>query len=341
MPFAFTPSAETASVQSMKRFIRDLKEKDHVQTVFLVKEKNTGKDRNGKSFMSLALTDSTGSLNARMFEKVDEVADAFESGDVVWLKGFVQLFQNRRQLIVHEVRRATDAEYKMTDLVADLGGDPRKHHADLLAIVATLENAYLRQLLQATLNDGQVLEVLLRAPAAKTIHHAYRGGLIEHITSITQVMESVAKHYPFLDRSLLVFGAIYHDIGKIFELDSSEGIHYTQSGRLVGHMVLATEMIDRFANTVADFPVDLRDVCKHIVLSHHGKLEYGSPKLPMLPEAVIVAMIDDLDSKMNTLFHFLKTEVQNVPATEKWSHYHPGFERYFFLDFFRKRNPAT
>lgn len=321
----------------MKRFIRDLKEKDHVQSSFLVKEKSTGKDRNGKSFMSLTLSDSTGNVNGRMFEKVDEAADGFDIGDVVWIKGFVQLFQNRKQMIVHEVRKAEDSEFNMAELVADLGGDPRKHHQELLTIVASLENEFIKKLLHNTLTEPKMQETLLKAPAAKSIHHAYRGGLIEHIHSIVGIMISISKHYTFLNRDLLVFGAIYHDIGKIYELDLAEGIHYTQSGRLVGHMVLACEMVEKLAADIPGFPQDLRDVLKHIILSHHGKLEYGSPKLPMMPEAIVVSMVDDMDSKMNTLFHFLKAEVQNVPPTEKWSHYHPGFERYFFLDFFRKQ----
>lgn len=322
----------------MKKFVRDLKEKEHVTSVFLAIEKSTGVDRNGKTFMSLNLGDSTGSVNARMFEKVENVASLFEAGDVVWVKGFVQLFQNRRQLIVHDIRKAVDGEYQMTDLVADLGGDPRAHMQSLLAIVDSLSDPFIKKLLHATLTDSETQDILMKAPAAKTIHHAYRGGLLEHIHSIVMVMEALAKHYEFLNRDLLVFGAIYHDIGKIYELDLSEGIHYTQSGRLVGHMVLACEMIDRKAAQISGFPQDTRDVLKHIVLSHHGKLEYGSPKLPMLPEAIVVAMIDDLDSRMNTLYHFLKTEAENVAPDEKWSHYHPGFERYFYLDFFRKKN---
>lgn len=321
----------------MKKYIKDLKEKEHLQTVFLVTEKNAGADRNGKVFLSLTLADASGHINARMFEKAGEAAQTFEVGDAVKVKGFVQLFQNRKQMIVNEVRKATEAEYAMTELVAELGGDPREHMEQLLKLVKDLDNEHVRDLLLKTLQDSQVSALLLKAPAAKTIHHAYRGGLIEHIHSIAQVMVTMSQHYPFLDRNLLVFGAIYHDLGKIFELDLSEGIHYTQSGRLVGHMVLATDMIERISQTMPAFPADLRDVLKHIVLAHHGKLEYGSPKLPMLPEAMVVAMIDDLDSKMNTLFHFLKNEVQNVPPEEKWSHYHAGFERYFFLDFFRRR----
>lgn len=322
----------------MKKFIRDLKEKEHIQTVFLVKEKNAGKDRNGKAFLSLSVADATGVLNARMFEKADESSQGFESGDVVWIKGFIQLFQNRKQLIVHEIRKATEAEYQMPDLIADLGGDPRVHLEELLSTVQGLSNPLVRQLLANTLNEPGIQSLLLKIPAAKTIHHAYRGGLIEHIHSIVKLMDSLAEHYPFLDRNLLIFGAIYHDLGKIFELDINEGIHYSRAGRLVGHMALACEIIDKQAARISDFPDDLRDVLKHIVLSHHGKLEYGSPKLPMIAEALVVAMIDELDSRMNTLFHFLKTEVENVPAEESWSHYHPGFERYFYLDFFRRKS---
>lgn len=321
----------------MKKFIRDFKEKDHVQTVFLVAEKNLGKDRNGKSFMSLTVADSSGRLNARMFEKVDEVTGLFEVGDVVWLKGFIQLFQNRKQLIIHDVRKALETEFQMPDLVADLGGDPREHYQSVFDSVSQLKNPYIRELLSRTLADENVREQLLRAPAAKTIHHAYRGGLIEHIHSMLGVMESLTKHYQFLDLDLLVFGAVYHDIGKIFELDMADGIQYSLSGRLVGHMALACELMDKMSADINDFPSDLKDILKHIVLSHHGKIEYGSAKLPMLPEAIVVSVVDDLDSKMNTLFHFLKGEAQEVPANEKWSHYHPGFERYFYLDFFRNR----
>ena len=321
----------------MKRFIRDIKEKDHVQSVFLVKEKKSGTDRNGKAFMSLEVSDSTGHLNARMFEKVDGVVGLFEIGDVVWIKGFVQLFQNRKQLIVHELRKATEAEYSLQDLVANLGGDPDQHLRELTTIVDGIQNPFIRSLLQSTFADDEIKALLQKAPAAKTIHHAYRGGLVEHIHSITQIMLSLAAHYPFLNRDLLIFGAIFHDLGKVFELDLSEGIHYTRRGRLVGHMAIACEIIKEKARAIADFPADLIDVLQHIVLSHHGKLEYGSPKLPMLPEALVVAMIDDLDSKMNTLFHFLKNEVESSSPTESWSHYSPGFERYFYLEFFRKQ----
>ncbi len=321
----------------MKRFVRDLREKEHIQSVFLATQKASGTDRNGKTFLSVTLADSTGQLNARMFEKAENFTPSFEQGDVVWVKGFVQLFHSRKQIILHEIRKASDDEFDMSELVSDMSAHSRRYLDDLLSIVADLKNDFIRKMLQSTLEDEAISASLMKAPAAKTIHHAYSGGLIEHVHSIVKIMDAIAAHYPYLDRDLLIFGAIYHDIGKIFELDLAEGIHYTNSGRLVGHMALACEMIDQKAAAIPWFPQDLKDILKHIVLSHHGKLEFGSPKLPMILEAIVVSMIDDLDSKMNTLFHFLKNEVQNVPKEEKWSHYHPGFDRYFFLDFFRKR----
>jgi 3'-5' exoribonuclease len=321
----------------MKRFIRELKEKDHATAVFLVHEKMTGKDRNGKVFLNMTVGDSSGTINARMFEKADAAVEAFEVGDPVWIKGFVQLFQNRRQLIVNEIRKASDGEFVMSDLVAQLGGDPTKLLAELIEWSSGLENEFIRRLLVETLNDPGVREILLKAPAAKTIHHAYRGGLVEHIHSIAEIMKVMASHYKFLHYDLLLFGAIYHDLGKVSELDISEGIHYTDTGRLVGHMAIACEMIDQRTAKIEGFPPELKDALKHIVLSHHGKLEYGSPKLPMFPEAIIVNMIDDLDSKMNTLFHFLKSEVESVPDGEKWTHFHQGFDRTFYLEFFRQK----
>ena len=325
----------------MKRFIKDLREKDHFQTVFLATDKSAGTDRNGKSFLSLTVSDRTGQLNGRMFEKAGACADLFEVGDVVWIKGFVQLYQNRKQIIIHDVRRATEDEFNLDELVAEVSGDPREHLGRLLTVVDEVKDPHVKTLLRETLTAPDLQERLLKAPAAKTIHHAYRGGLLEHVLSITDLMRMVGTHYAFLDMDLLLFGAIYHDIGKLYELDIDEGIHYTHSGRMVGHITVACEMIDRFTAPHPDFPVKLKDCLKHIVLSHHGKLEYGSPKLPVFPEAMVVAMIDDLDSKMNTVLQFFKTEVQSLPASEAWSHYHPGFERYFYLDFFRRRVPTV
>jgi 3'-5' exoribonuclease len=319
-----------------KRYIRDLREKEVVSSIFLALDKATGSDRNGKTFLSVNLGDATGQINGRAFDKVTEHADQFESGDVVRVKGFVQVFQGRKQIILHDIAKAESSEVSMKELVANLGGDPAKNLAELIRISETLQDVHIKQIMLATLSHADVKDVVLKTPAAKTIHHAYLGGLLEHILSIVRVMESLAQHYTFLNRDLLLFGAVFHDLGKVWELSVTDGIRYTDRGRLVGHMVLACEWLDKVAASVPGVPQETLDVLKHIILSHHGKLEYGSPKLPMLPEAVVVAMIDDLDSKLNTIYHFMKSSIEGAARPESWTQYNPQFERYFYLPYFKK-----
>jgi 3'-5' exoribonuclease len=319
-----------------KKSIRELKEKDHFLSFFVVNDKALGMDRNGKSYMSLQLSDATGNINARVFERVDEFAPLFQLGDFIRMKGFVQSFQGRLQLIGQEIAKAHPGEFQLADLIKTAAGDLDQLLIRLQTAVASIENPYIRQLAQNVTSDPEVERLMLRAPAAKTIHHAYLGGLLEHIVSIISVMEGLAKHYTFLNRDLLIFGAIFHDIGKIEELAFESGIRYTDRGQLVGHMAIACEMIDDQARVIENFPPLLKDALKHIVLSHHGRLEYGSPKLPMFPEAMVVAMVDDMDSKLNTLSVFMSNEANQVSKDEKWTKYHPGFERYFFLDFLKR-----
>ncbi len=179
------------------------------------------------------------------------------------------------------------------------------------------------------MEDPEIKPDLLRSPAAKSIHHATQGGLLEHILSICKIMEFLAGHYTFLSRDLLIFGAIFHDIGKVWELKLDQGIQYTDRGKLIGHMELACELIDRKSQKILGFTDELRDLCKHIVLSHHGKLEYGSPKRPKFLEALVVAMVDDLDSKVNTVKKFIDSERD---SGQRWSSFNDLFERYFILD---------
>ena len=317
-----------------KQFIKSLKEKDQVKSVFLASDKVVLNDRNGKPYLSLNLGDSTGAINARLWEKVDQVEPLFANGDFVWVKGHVQVFQNRRQIVLHDLRLAEEEEYSLDDFVR---GPQRKIEdlwKDLLEFIKSVEEAPIQKLLQNTIDDKKLSALLKTSPAAKSIHHAYMGGLLEHIVSICQVMELISKHYTWLNRDYLIFGAIYHDIGKVEELVSKGGIQYSNKGRLVGHMGIALEYIDRYSKDVADFTEDLKDLLKHIVLSHHGRLEYGSPKTPVFPEAIVVNMIDDMDSKLNTLQQFMVNEME---GGESWSRYHQGFDRYIYLDLLKKQ----
>lgn len=320
-----------------KQFVKDLKDKDSVASVFLASEKTLLKDRNGKPYLSLSLIDASGMINGRLWDRVDDFSRGFESGDFVFVRGHVQTYQNRRQVIIHDLVKTDPAHLNLKDFSEGPGEDPRELLQELKSRSEKIENKWIRELLLATWRDEKLVALLLKAPAAKSIHHAYLGGLVEHMTSVCRIMSFMAAHYKWLNGDLLIFGAIYHDLGKVWELSVEDGIKYTDRGRLVGHMALACEYMDLRIAEISDFPLDLRDVLKHIVLSHHGKLEYGSPKEPQLPEAMLVALVDELDSRLSQVHTFMKSEIQDGG---RWSKLHSHFDRYFLLDFFReKANP--
>lgn len=309
--------------------VRALKDKDAVEMKMLVKEKNIGVGKNGRSFMTLLLGDQTGSIDGRLWDRVEESAKEFEIGDVLLVKGQVQIFQNRKQLVIHRLERQDPSTYHLEQfmVVSKLNVDDL--YVELLTIAKSMKNDQLRQLVVDTIEDPEIKPKLLRSPAAKSIHHAWHGGLLEHIVSICKIMNFMALHYSFLSRDLLLFGAIFHDIGKVWELSTEAGFLYTDRGRLIGHMELACELVDKKSSKILGFNPELRDICKHIILSHHGKLEYGSPKRPKFIEAMVVAMVDDFDSKVNTVMSFVELERE---SGEKWSRYSEMFERYFLVE---------
>jgi 3'-5' exoribonuclease len=317
-----------------KQNVRDLKDKDNVDSLFLVKEKNLGMGKNGRPFMSIVIGDQTGSIDGRVWDRVEDLNREFEAGDVVRVKGLIQIFQGRKQLIVHRVEKPDQSTIQVADYIPNSGKNTDDMFMELLTIVRSMKNEHLRQLTLDVIEDPEIKPLFMQAPAAKTIHHAWRGGLLEHILSISKIMEFLATHYDFLNRDLLIFGAIFHDIGKVWELSYDGSLGYTDKGRLLGHMQLACELVDKKTARILGFPEDLRDMCKHIILSHHGKLEYGSPKRPKFMEAMLVAMVDDLDSKMNTIQTFIESE-RNLG--DKWSRYHELFDRYFMLDNLKER----
>ncbi|AFY02719.1 3'-5' exoribonuclease YhaM family protein [Bdellovibrio bacteriovorus] len=312
-----------------KQTVQSLQDKSNVDALFLVKEKNVSVGKNGRPFMGLQLGDATGTIDARLWDRVDELAREFEIGDILRVKGLVQIFQHRKQLIVHRLERVEASTVDMADFIPATARNAEDMMAELTQLVRSMKNDYLRQLVTDTLEDPEIRPMVLRAPAAKSIHHAWMGGLLEHILSICKIMDFMGTHYSFLNRDLLLFGAIFHDIGKVWELSYDNGISYTDRGRLIGHMQIACELIDKKSSRILGFSEELRDICKHIILSHHGKLEYGSPKRPKFLEAMVVAMVDDFDSKVATV----KTLMDNERGSgEKWSRYSELFDRYFLLD---------
>lgn len=328
--------------------IKDLKEKDPVESLYLVKEKYVGVGKNGKLFLSIILGDNTGNIDGRVWERVDEIASEFKVGDIVMIKGAVQVFQDRKQLIIHRVTKVDDVGVSMDEFLIYSQKNPNDMMVELIQIVKSVKNTMIQQLLLSTLEDQEIRSKLLKAPAAKTVHHAWIGGLLEHMLSMTQMVILIGGHYPFLNRDLLIFGSVFHDIGKIWELSYGRATSYTDAGRLVGHIELGCELIEKKSQRILGFSEELKLLLKHIVLSHHGKLEFGSPKRPKFMEALIVSMVDELDSRVSSIHQFIKEERQSVTQATSvleaaegesdqrngyaWSKYHEMYERYFLLE---------
>ncbi len=315
----------------IKIFVKDIKDKDLVESVFLVRQKASPLAKNGKPYLALMLADKTGSLDGRMWDNVEGVLPTFQQDDFVRVKGVANLYQKRLQLVISQIEKITKKDVKIEDFLLSSQFDAEVMFKNLMMIVAGIKNKYIKQLITETLEDPEIKPRYMKCPAARSIHHAWVGGLLEHTLSICKIMLFMGTHYENVDVSLLIFGAIFHDIGKLWELDFDTNTSYTNAGKLIGHLVMGAELVERKTKTIKNFPDDLKIVCKHIVLSHHGKLEYGSPKLPQTLEAYIVSSIDELDSKITALQTFMAGE-KAKSASASWSGYSSVFDRYFYLD---------
>jgi 3'-5' exoribonuclease len=292
-------------------FVRELKPNEIATAVFLVHTKEVRQKRTGEPYLSMMLADRTGELDAKMWDNVAEVMDSFDRDDFVKVKGLFQLYNNRPQFTVHKLRPVEDNEIDFADFFPASARDPEEMWAELRGIVAAVKNNHLRRLLDAFLDDPEIAVRYKAAPAAKTIHHAFRGGLLEHVLSLCGLAKLTAGHYPTVDLDLLIAGVVLHDIGKIYELSFERGFSYTAEGQLLGHIPIAIRMISDKLRPFPDFPVPLRNLVEHLVLSHHGKLEFGSPKVPVFPEALLLHYLDDMDSKMEAMRALIEKDPQS------------------------------
>src|SRR5579884_3523744 len=291
-------------------YVNELEPNRVITTSFLVHAKEIRQKKSGELYLSLMLGDRTGELDAKMWDNVLEVIDAFDRDDFVKVKGLIQVFHNRPQLTIHKVRRMDDSEIDFTDYFPSSKRDPGEMWSELCGIVAQLNNAHLKRLLEAFLGDEEIAVRYRRAPAAKQIHHAYLGGLLEHVLSLCALARLTALHYPTIDCDLLLAGVVLHDIGKIYELNYERGFSYSDEGQLLGHISIALRMVADKINGLPDFPRELRALVEHMILSHHGQLEFGSPKLPQFPEALLLHYIDDMDSKMECMRALIERDGQ-------------------------------
>lgn len=273
-------------------------ENQSITAFFCVAGKQARTKKDGATYFALTLADGSGQIEARMWETSE--AGEFAVGDIVKLRGQVCRYQEKLQINVEKLRKAHPDEFDLGDFVPKTSRDVEELWSELNGYVDSFSNAHLKALLRSFLDDAEIGAALRQAPAAKSMHHAWIGGLLEHIVSLLGICDLAAKHYA-VNRDLLLTGAILHDIGKLQELRWGTSFEYTLAGQLLGHITIGIEMIERRIAALPDFPPELRVLVTHLVLSHHGRYEFGSPKLPMIPEAVLLHYLDDMDAKMQTM----------------------------------------
>jgi len=264
---------------------------------FSVREKKGG----GGQYLALVLSDKTGSLEARMWEEFASAMETCGEGCFVKVQGQISKYQNRFQITLARMRRAADAEVDVSDFVPATKYDVSEMWSELRGYVDGFSNEDLKRLVFAFLDDEQIGGAYREAPAAKMLHHAWLGGLLEHVLFLVRICRAAAPFYPEVDADLLVTGAILHDIGKVKELTWGTSFSYSLEGQLIGHISIAQGMLREKVKTLPDFPEKLRILVEHMILSHHGKYEFGSPKLPMTPEALLLSALDDLEAKMQAM----------------------------------------
>ncbi len=285
---------------------------------FLVLARQLRTTQSNKPYLNLIFCDKTGQLEARAWEPADpRIAKDFERGDVVKVRGCVQQFNDRLQMKVEQLRKAQPHEVDKADLMPATTYDVEALWAQLLSFVESFTDPHLKLLVSTILADPQMAVAYREAPAAKQLHHAWLGGLLEHVISLLRLADRVAPHYPILHRDLLLTGVILHDIGKVRELSWDIGFEYTVEGVLLGHIQMGTALAERTMDSLPGFPPRLKMLVLHMILSHHGKLEFGSPKLPMIPESLVLNFLDDLDAKMQAMqSEFDKCAREGKPADE-------------------------
>ena len=308
-------------------YISGMKSGEKVSTSFLVSEKNLAYSQKGAPYLNLRLKDKTGELDGKVWEDATELDGYFKKGDIVHIVGRILSYKNNLQVSVLEVKKTEDEEIDPADYFPTSSRDADDMFAELLVIVEQIQTPCLKDLLLAFFRDEQIVKLFKKAPAAKGFHHVYLGGLLEHTLSVIRLLDLAARHYTGVNRDLLLTGGILHDIGKIYEFQYDRLIDYSDAGRLVGHIVMGVEMLDARIAKIEGFPENLAMELRHLILSHHGTLEYGSPKRPKTLEAMIVHYIDDMDAKVNAF----QTFTSGIPDSESnWTPFHRLFERYIY-----------
>jgi 3'-5' exoribonuclease len=316
-----------------------LHENKIITSSFVVVSKQIKPKKTGEPYLALTLGDRGGQIEAKMWDNVEDALEAFEQDDYLKIKGLLNKYKSRFQITIHKLRRLGETEIDFADYLPKTTKNIDELWQTLLSFVRSFQDPDLRALVESFIADPKIAQAYRDAPAAKTLHHAYIGGLLDHVVSLLRSCDLMAQNYPQIHRDLLLTGAFLHDIGKIHELSYNRSFAYTTRGQLLGHMVIELEMLQAKLALLPGFPDELKTCIEHLIISHHGQYEFGSPKLPMFPEALMLHYLDDLDSKMESMRAHFEREANSETA---WTGYNGSLSRSLLNTekFLRKRAEA-
>ena len=315
-----------------RKFVRQMADGDTVEEVYLVTDKQLRANRNGNLYLQVELRDRTGSISARLWNAGEHLFRSFDTGDFLAVKGKVQLFQGALQMILSQIERSEAEKIELADFLPHTEQDVGKLLERLRAPLRRLDNPHMRALVECFFMDDAFVRGFCQVPAGVRNHHAYIGGLLEHVTTLMEGADRLLPLYPELDRDLLLMGVFLHDIGKVRELSFNKVFTYTDEGQLIGHLVLGVEMLTEKAGQVPNltgepFPEELLLRLKHMIISHHGAYEFGSPKLPMTPEAIALNCLDNLDAKVHSFTRDIREDRNQGSA---WTPFNQSLQRRLF-----------
>ena len=311
-----------------KVFVTDIREGQSVDSPFLLEEIKLGQTKNGRPYVSLKLKDKTGRIEARVWDQAESFYANFKDGDIAQVTGSGESYQGQVQLKVIKAGQPEKPDNLDQGLFQPASPfDPEEMYAKLLKFIDIIGDPYLKRLLQDIFSDPDIAAKFKKAPAAKRFHHAYLSGLLEHTLSVVRAASFTAGHYPGLNQDLLLAGAMIHDLGKIDEFELDKNGDYTTGGRLLGHMILGLDIVQAKIAEQPDFPADLARLLKHLIISHHGEYEFGSPKKPKIIEALALYCLDEMDAKINGIGGFIE---RHAVEDTGWTDYNRLMERFFY-----------
>ena len=309
-----------------KQFIADIKAGDGVDDIFVLSEKILSQKRDGDNFLNVTISDKTGTLKGVVWDNVNQIATGITSGDFAYVNGSVSEYKGALQVVIKKMEPFPPDRIDPSDFLPQTSRNIEDMFERLMKRANSITTDYLKALINAFFNDREFVNKFKTAPAAKKMHHAYIGGLLEHTVSMASLADKIAGHYGGVNRDLLLTGAILHDIGKIDEFDYQSKIDYSDKGRLLNHIVIGIKMVDDKLSGIHNFPEDQMLLLKHMIVSHHGTREFGSPEPPKTIEAILLNYIDEIDSKVNAVRDFIASE----DPDEIWTSYHRLLERHFY-----------